>query len=157
MVLNRDHLGGFAGASAPYNTNIPQDIPNQIKGLWSTPAYWNGNVYTWGNGDVPKLFQMNSGVLSTTPVSQSTITSLFPGASFSISSNGAQDGIAWALRTDQFNTHGPAVLYAWDATDLTNTIYESDTNSTRDAAGRPTSLPFRWLPMARYTWRPMAR
>jgi hypothetical protein len=135
VVLNRDHLGGFAGASAPYNTNIPQDIPNQIKGLWSTPAYWNGNVYIWGNGDVPKLFQMNSGVLSTTPVSQSTIGSSFPGASFSISSNGAQDGIAWATRTDQFNTHGAAVLYAWDANDLTNTIYESDTNSARDAAG----------------------
>ncbi len=33
VVLNRDHLGGFAGASAPYNTNIPQDIPKQIKGL----------------------------------------------------------------------------------------------------------------------------
>ena len=61
---------------------------------------------SWGNGDVPKLFQMNSGVLSTTPVSQSTITSLFPGASFSISSNGTQDGIAWAVRTDQFNSHG---------------------------------------------------
>ncbi len=27
------------------------------------------------------------------------------------------------------------MLYAWDANDLTNTIYESDTNSTRDAAG----------------------
>jgi hypothetical protein len=135
VVLNRDHLGGFAGASAPYNTNIPQDIPNQIKGMWSTPAYWNGNVYTWGNGDVPKLFQMNSGVLSTTPVSKSTITSAFPGASFSISSNGAQDGIAWATRTDQFNTHGAAVLYAWEANNLANTIYESDTNSARDAAG----------------------
>jgi Legume lectin domain/Chitobiase/beta-hexosaminidase C-terminal domain len=135
VVLNRDHLGGFAGASAPYNTNIPQDIPKEIKGLWSTPAYWNGNVYTWGNGDVPKLFQINSGVLSTAPVSQSTISSAFPGASFSISSNGTQDGIAWATRTDQFNSHGAAVLYAWAANDLTNTIYESDTNSARDAAG----------------------
>ena len=32
-------------------------------------------------------------------------------------------------------THGPAVLYAWDANDLTNTIYESDTNSARDGVG----------------------
>jgi hypothetical protein len=135
VVLNRDRLGGYAGSSAPHNTNIPQDIPKQIKGLWSTPAYWNGNVYTWGNGDVPKLFQMNSGVLSSTPVSQSAIPSAFPGASFSISSNGAQDGIAWAVRTDQFNTHGAAVLYAWDANDLAHTIYESDTKSSRDAGG----------------------
>ncbi len=33
------------------------------------------------------------------------------------------------------NTDGPAVLYAWDATDLTNLLYESDTNAKRDSAG----------------------
>jgi Legume lectin domain/Chitobiase/beta-hexosaminidase C-terminal domain len=135
LVLNRDHLGGYAGASAPSNTNIPQDIPSEINGLWSTPAYWNGNVYTWGNGDVPKLFKMNSGVLSTEPSSKSTITSAFPGASFSVSSNGAQDGVAWAARTDQFNTKGAAVLYAWDANDLTDLLYASSSNAKRDAAG----------------------
>ena len=134
LVLNRDHLGGYAtGVSS--NTNALQDIPGEVGGLWSTPAYWNGNVYMWASQDVPKLFQINTGVLGTTPASQSTISSSFPGASFSISSNGAQDGIAWAVRTDQYPTHGPAVLYAWDANDLTNTIYESDTNSARDGVG----------------------
>jgi hypothetical protein len=133
LVLNRDQLGGNEVGEGS-NESALQDIPGEIKGLWSTPAYWNGNVYTWGENDVPKLFTMNSGVLSTEPVSQSTITSAFPGASFSVSSNGAQDGVAWAVRSDQFNSHGPAVLYAWEATDLTNTIYESDTNAKRDAA-----------------------
>jgi len=134
LVANRDNLGGYAkGASS--NTNILQDIPGEIKGLWSTPAYWNGNVYIWGNGDVPKLFQLNSGVMDTEPSSQSTIKSLFPGASFSVSSNGTLDGIAWAVRTDEFNTKGPAVLYAWPATDLATPLYESDTNAARDSAG----------------------
>ncbi len=135
VVLNRDHLGGFAGASAPSNTNVPQDIANQINGLWSTPAYWNGNVYTWGNRDVPKLFKMNSGLLDTQPDSKSTITSAFPGASFSISSNATENGIAWAVRTDQFNTKGAGVLYAWNANDLTDLLYASSTNATRDAVG----------------------
>ena len=40
------------------------------EGLWSTPAYWNGNVYMWASKDVPKLFQINSGVMDTTPVEQ---------------------------------------------------------------------------------------
>jgi hypothetical protein len=133
LVLNRDQLGGTE-TSQTSNTNALQDIPGEIEGLWSTPAYWNGNVYTWGENDVPKLFTMNSGVLSTEPSSQSTITSAFPGASFSVSSDGAQNGIAWAVRSDQFNSHGPAVLYAWNATSLANTIYESDTNAKRDAA-----------------------
>jgi hypothetical protein len=135
LVLNRDSLGGFAGAKATSNTNILQDIPSEIGGLWSTPAYWNGNVYTWGSKDVPKLFELNSGVLNTTPSSQATVTSLYPGASFSVSSNGTQDGIAWAVRADQFPTHGPGVLYAWDATNLANEFYESDTNSARDSMG----------------------
>lgn len=135
LVLNRDKLGGFAGAGASSDTNILQDIPNQIKGLWSTPAYWNGYVYIWGSKDVPKAFPLTDGEMTTTPSSQSNITSQFPGASFSISSNGSQDGIAWAVRSDQFNTDGPEVLYAWDATDLTTPIYESDTNAARDSAG----------------------
>ncbi len=147
VVLNRDALGGFAGASAGSNTNALQDISGDLKipadvttnkppGLWNTPAYWNGNVYLWGNEQWPMMFSMNSGVLSTTPTSQATtVTSHFPTPSFSISANGAQDGIAWALRNDQFNTDGPAVLYAWDATDLTNLLYESDTNAKRDSAG----------------------
>ena len=134
VVVNRDQMGGYA-AGAKFNSNVLQDIPSQIKGLWSTPAYWNGKVYIWGNGDVPKLFDLDSGVINSTPSSQANVTSAFPGASFSISSNGSQDGIAWAIKTDMFRTKGPAVLYAWDANDLSTSLYESDTNSKRDAAG----------------------
>ena len=135
LVLNRDALGGYAsGASS--NTNILQDIPGQIGGLFSTPAYWNGNVYIWGSEDVPKAFSLSNGVLSTTPSSQSTISSGNPGASFVVSANGNTNGIAWAVRTDEATTAGPAILYAWDATNLANELYESDTNSARDGAGR---------------------
>jgi hypothetical protein len=143
LVLNRDNLGGYVAGA---NTNALQEIPPQItpgdgglipqsKGFWSTPAYWNGNVYLWAENNVPMLFKLNDGVLGSEPVSMSSITSAFPDPSFSISSNGTENGIAWAVRSDQFNTHGPAVLYAWDANDLTSTIYESDTNAKRDAAG----------------------
>jgi hypothetical protein len=137
IVLDRDNLGGYA-AGASSNTNALQDISNVIPqsvGFWSTPAYWNGNVYLWAEKNVPMLFKMNTGVMDVEPDSQSTITSAFPDPTFSISSNGTQNGIAWAVRADQFNTQGPAVLYAWDANDLTHTLYESDSNATRDTAG----------------------
>jgi Chitobiase/beta-hexosaminidase C-terminal domain/Legume lectin domain len=135
LVLNRDNLGGLATSS---NTNALQDISNVIpadQGFWSTPAYWNGNVYFWAENNVPMLFKLNGGVMDSQPDSQSTITSAFPDPTFSISSDGTANGIAWAVRSDQFNSNGPAVLYAWNANDLTNTIYESDTNATRDTAG----------------------
>jgi hypothetical protein len=137
VVLNADNLGGYdAGASS--NTNALQDISTVLPpgvGLWSTPAYWNGQVYLWAENNVPMMFRIDAGVMNSTPDSKSTITSAFPDPTFSISSNGTQNGIAWAVRADQFNTNGPAVLYAWNANDLTATIYESDTNAARDSAG----------------------
>ncbi len=139
LVLNRDQLGGYA-TGVTSNTNALQDIPNAAKGLWSTPAYWNGNVYVWGSGDygsydTAKLFKVNSGVMDTIPSSVSNFTSGHPGVTFSVSSNGTEDGIAWAVRADAFTTHGNSILYAFDATDLTKVLWESDTNTTRDAPG----------------------
>ena len=139
LVLNRDNLGGYA-AGATSNTNALQDIPNQVKGLWSTPAYWNGNVYIWGTGDynsfdTPKLFKLNSGMLDTTPASVSTVSGGHPGGIFSVSSNGASDGIAWTVRTDGFTTYGSAIIYAFDANDLSKILWESDTNAARDTPG----------------------
>lgn len=145
-LLNRDNLGGYAsGASS--NTNAIQDISGvvpQAQGFWGTAAYWNENIYLWAGGELPSdggvpnvgmLFKINSGLMSTTPDSETTFTSAYPGPTFSISSNGTQDGIAWAIRSDQFNTDGPAVLYAFDANNLGTIFYESDTNASRDSAG----------------------
>ena len=65
LVLNRDNLGGFV-SGASYSTNALQDITGvvpQAKGFWSTPAYWNGNVYMWAENNVPMLFKLNGGVM----------------------------------------------------------------------------------------------
>ena len=142
-VLNRDNLGGLATGSS--NTNAVQDITiGSIpagEGFWGTAAYWNGHVYDWAGGDdggtpnVGMEFQISNGLMSTAPSTETTFTSAFPNPTFSISSNGTEDGIAWAVKTDQFNTWGPAVLYAFDANDLTDIYYESDTNASRDSAG----------------------
>ncbi len=40
------------------------------------------------------------------------------------------------MRSDAFTTHGDEVLYAFDATDLSKRLWESDTNATRDSPGR---------------------
>jgi len=136
VVLDRDDLGGYAsGASS--NTNALQDISDVIpkpKGLWATPAYWNGNVYLWPRDNVGMMFKMNTGIMNTQPDSKTTTSWGAPSPSFSISSNGTQNGIAWAIRADQFDTKGPAVLYAFDANDISKTLYKSD-NSSRDTAG----------------------
>ena len=137
LVLNRDNLNGYAGPNAGSNTNAVQDITGALSGgLWSTPAYWNGNVYMWASGDALKMFPLTNGVLATRSSAQSSATSGFPGASPVVSSNGAQNGIVWALRTDEYNSNGPTILYAFNATNPAQEYYDSGQNPTRDDAGQ---------------------
>jgi hypothetical protein len=132
-VLNRDDLGGF---NTSYN-NIAQEINGQIKGLWSTPAYWNGNVYFWGNGDTLKQFSLRNGDLSKAPTAKATVVSAFPGASPVISSNGTTNGILWAVRSDGYRTNVPAILYAYNPLNVgAGPYYASTDNAVRDSAGR---------------------
>ncbi len=135
-VVDRDNLGGF---NSSYNS-IPQEIGGQVQGLWSTPAYWNGNVYFWGSGDYLKQFTLSGGLLSTTPVAKGTVQSLFPGSSPVVSSNGASGGVLWAIRSDGYTSGSPAILYAYDATNAANLLYASSQNAARDAAGKAVKM-----------------
>jgi hypothetical protein len=131
-VLNRDDLGGF---NTSYN-NVTQEIGGQINGLWSTPAYWNGNVYFWGNGDRLKQFALVNGQLSLTPTASASVSSGFPGASPVISSNGTANGVLWAVRSDGYTSNSPAILYAYQATSVGTELYDSTQNPTRDTLGK---------------------
>ena len=139
VVLNRDKLNGYVGSAAGGNTNAVQDIVGALvhdNGLWSTPAYWNGNVYMWAQNDTMKMFPLTNGVLATHASSQSSQTSNFPGASPVVSSNGAANGIVWALRTDQNESNGSSVLYAFQATNVANELYSSNQKLSRDDPGQ---------------------
>jgi hypothetical protein len=138
LVINRDSLGGYVGPNPGYNTNAVQDITGALgsdSGLWSTPAYWNGNVYMWAENDALKMFPITNGVLATRATAQSSATSTFPGASPVVSSNGTQDGIVWALMTDAYISNGTSVLYAFNATNVAQELYDSNQNSNRDDPG----------------------
>ncbi len=139
LVLNRDSLGGYVGSSASYNTNAVQDITGALgsySGLWSTPAYWNGNVYMWAENDALKMFPITNGVLATRATAQSSASSTFPGASPVVSSDGTQNGIVWALMTDLYTSNGSSILYAFNANNVAQEYYDSNQNSNRDNPGQ---------------------
>jgi hypothetical protein len=63
----------------------------------------------------------------------------WPGATPSVSASGTQNGLVWALDnssycTEQSPSCGPAVLHAYDATDLATELWNSSA-SPQDAAG----------------------
>jgi hypothetical protein len=99
---------------------IYQEISGQLGGgVFSMPAYFNGTVYYGAVGDALKAFPLNNAKLAGTPSSQSTHYFGYPGTTPSISANGTTNGIVWAIE------NSGAILFAYDATDLTRKLYDS--------------------------------
>jgi hypothetical protein len=142
-VVNRDNLGHMCtGSCSTGDTQIVQELPGAVGGMFGTPAYWNGTVYFGGSGDNIKAFSVSASAtspLSSNPTSQSSHTFSFPGPTPSVSSNANTNGIVWAVETGQYCTQqspgcGPAVLHAYDATTLATELWNS-TQGAGNTAG----------------------
>ena len=116
-VIDRDHMGGFT----PGVDNIAQVMPGAVGGTWSKPSYFNNKVYYHGTGDVLKAFDLTSGKLSGQPTARGPFTFDFPAATPSISANGTKNGIIWEVQDA-----GPAVLFAYDASNVAKELYDSN-------------------------------
>jgi hypothetical protein len=130
-VCNRDGLGGF---NANDDSQIVQELRNQIGAEFGTPAYFNDTVYIAAAKDSPKAFTLSGGLLSATPSSQARVRFGFPGATASVSANGTSNAIVWMIDSEAYKS-GPAILYAFDATDLSKELYDSAQAGTRDSTG----------------------
>jgi len=127
-IVNRDNMGKFN----PNNDNaIYQEIDGVLPGgVWSSPAYFNNTVYYGDVGDNLKAFAISNAKLSTTPASQSPETFPYPGTTPTVSASGTSNGIVWAIANSS-----PAVLYAYDATNLAHELYNSNQAGSRDQFG----------------------
>ena len=128
-LLDRNKLGKFHAKS----NHVVEHVPGSPNGYRSSPAYWQQNIYYSGNHDYVNMYSIQNGLLSTQPVSHSS--ELFPtlGGSPSVSSNGASNGIVWAI--ELLSLTKPAVLHAYDATDLSKELYNSKQAGSRDTPG----------------------
>ena len=148
-LLDTGNLGKYCINQVPAcTTNDPQivqEIQSASPGVWGAPAYWNGNLYWTGSNDTIKAYSFNasnSGRLSTTPTSQSRQIFPFSSPTPTVSSNGTQNGILWALdgSADNSTCGSPGQdclgLYAYDATNLANLLYiSSQAANNRDSPG----------------------
>jgi hypothetical protein len=117
-VVDRDNMGKFSLSM----NNIYQEIPEALTSEFGMAAYFNNTVYYGGINDVLRAFTLQAGKLSTTPTSQSVTGFNYPGTTPSISANGTQNGIVWAVESTVNQT---AVLHAYDATNLASELYNS--------------------------------
>src|SRR2546423_3045531 len=116
-VVDRDAMGKFNATT----DQIYQEISGQLGGsVFSMPAFFNGTVYYGAVGDALKAFPVASAKLASTPSSQSTHQFEYPGTTPSVSANGSANGIVWAIE------NSGAILFAYDAADLTKELYDSN-------------------------------
>jgi outer membrane protein assembly factor BamB len=123
-VVDRDAMGKFN----PSKNNIYQEIQSALSGsVFSMPAYFNNAVYYGAVGDNIKAFAISNAQLAGAPASQTGNAFGYPGATPSISANGTNNAILWAAENA-----GSAVLHAYDATNLSRELY----NSNQASGGR---------------------
>jgi hypothetical protein len=119
-VVDRDNMGKFSPSS---NSAIYQEVPGGLGGpVFSMPAFFNNTVYYAAVGDHLRAFPVTQARLATASTAQSANTFGFPGATPSVSSNGTQNGILWAIE----NQNGAGVLHAYDPTNLAVELYDSN-------------------------------
>ncbi len=135
-LLNRDNLGKFAKKD-----RAVQIIPNAIVAAFDTPAFFNNTLYYVGTAerkggapDTVRAFKLVNGKFNPVPTT-GKFTYGYPGSSPTISANGTQNGILWTVDNGAFTLHGPAILRAYDANDVTNEIYDSTQNPADEAGG----------------------
>jgi uncharacterized repeat protein (TIGR01451 family) len=123
-VVDRNNMGKYnAGANAIY-----EDMTTALNGqVFSSPAWFNGKLYYGASGDTLKAFAFLNGTFGAAPVSQSATVFGAPGTTPAVSANGTSNGIVWTAENA-----GTAVLHAFDSTNLSNELY----NSNEAANGR---------------------
>lgn len=148
-VVNTANMGKFhANSNGDVQEWQVNPAPSGSTLGLGSPVYWNSPnngpvIYAWGAGDYLKAFAFAGGKFQTTPVTQSTFqtaagfSNIVP---MSLSANGSQagTGIVWASAaySGESNTNVvPAILRAFDATDLTKELWNSKQNAARDDVG----------------------
>jgi hypothetical protein len=134
-VANRDKMGGHVDA------NLWQKI--DVNGMvLSTGAFWNGQLYFAASGQPLNAYLLDA-VSAQFKLSDSTTSPAagfgFPGSTPAISAGGAANAIVWAIDAHAFCTNaalacGPAVLHAYDASDVSKELWNSAAAAT-DTAG----------------------
>jgi hypothetical protein len=117
-VVDRNSMGKFN----PTADDIYQEISGALAGqVFSKPAVFNDTVYYGAVNDSIRAFPIANAKLATTASQMTSHTFTYPGTTPTISSNGSGNAILWAVENSN-----PAVLHAYDATNLASELYNSN-------------------------------
>ena len=138
-VTNRDAMGHLEGSGGP---PLVQKFP-VLRHVFATPAFWNNTLYIAGKDGPVNAYALDPSTALFNPTPTSHSPGLFGGrgATPSVSANGNSHPIVWAVDTTLYSglttsSPGPAVLHAYDATNLAHELWNSSQAAgNRDQAG----------------------
>src|SRR5260221_3797031 len=144
QMLNKDAMGGYQ----PSSNQVQQVVPlGGSANMHCQAAYYKGSskefIYVWSENDPLRAIPFDRAGNLLDPQGQ-VVSSVGPtgqsGAVLSVSSNGSKDGtgIVWAsyaFSGDAEHTVSPGILRAFDANDVTQELWNTRQNVSRDGAG----------------------
>jgi hypothetical protein len=144
-VLNRDALGGYGDSNAWQEISIGTEgsLDAATPGvIFTVGAIWNDIYYLAGVDEPLQAYQLDPSTAQLSLASTATTPSGgygYPGSTPSISASGSQNGVVWVLDDSQYCTPaspgcGPAVLHAYEATNVATELWNS-AESSSDQAG----------------------
>jgi mono/diheme cytochrome c family protein len=130
-LVDRDNMGHFQNGS---DSQIVQSF-NGINGSWSPPAYWNNLLFFQASSAPMKAFSISNAAIN--PVAVATAPVSFGGLNGSpvVSANGVNNGIAWVLNNNSGNSGSPGALYAFNALNISQMLWNSTQMGSRDSMG----------------------
>jgi hypothetical protein len=118
-------------------TNLAQTVTGDAgtSSFYGTGAWFNGSVFVGNDPGPVKQFVLNSGHLTAGATTAEQIAGFSYGTTPFISSNGTSAGILWVLdhglpiQDPHAATPAPAILRAYDATNIAHLLYSSAQNA----------------------------
>jgi hypothetical protein len=105
-------------------------------GFYAAPSYWNGHVYLLPSSEQLRDVPLQQGRLNFEAMKTGAQRFANAGANPTVSANGARDGIVWVIESKTWNgADKPAILHAYDASEITRELYNTEQNPARDRAG----------------------
>jgi hypothetical protein len=134
-MIDRSNMSGFS----PIADNTVQYLTLPYASEYSgrnSPAYWSGTVYAAIKNGPLMAMQLSNGLIPALgqvaiPASQSAETYAYPPPTPMISASPSGGAMVWVLNNNANGTDngssalGPAILLAYDATNLGTTLYSS--------------------------------
>jgi hypothetical protein len=130
-LVDRDNMGHFQNGS---DSQIVESFQG-INGSWSPPIYWNNLLFFQASSAALKAFSISNASINQTAAAIAPVSFGSLNGSPVVSANGNTSGIVWVINNNSGNSGSPGTLYAFNASNISQMLWNSAQLASRDGMG----------------------